>query len=625
MLSHSDSDHVAAVPQICAHYHIKTVVREGYKRVTQVWKDADAAIHDEVEHDGCTEINLQNATVTPGKQFALGEVSATFIAGYGKIPTDWPQLSTSEDINARSVVFRLVIGDKSIIFCGDTVGRHIGDPDDVCIAAEADMVRHNDIVPLRSDVMVAPHHGSDNGSSSAFIQAVHPQYVIFSAGHKFQHPRQTTADRYLQNGISLAQIFRTDRGDNEGGEEWMPGPPGPPDPKGDDDVEVLLTAGGAVHVNYRIPETFAPTPAIAAASVSPGAIAHAAMPIEPTPIPVTVSSEPRVVSVSASGAGRDGVGLGDEVTVKIQGLNAWLKKANHPASGPNRTQPIVLFLKDRPLTKLYPYPLTDPSREELKFQLKRTAESKEAWNSVLGEPGWNPRQVPVSVGFEDQWAIPSDVGSFSLAVVPHGFAWFYLCIIALLAAAFIYLTARSNLLRDSGPEPTNSARKAFSLARTQMAWWFFIVLTSYLFLGLVTQDFSTTINGTALALCGISAGAFVGAAVIDGSKIATPGALPAAATKPTEHWWLDVLSDADGVSFYRFQLVAWTFILGVVFLVHVYRYLEMPSFDEYLLALLGISAGTYVGHKLSPQQPVLPVAAPQPVVPNPAVQPSPTA
>ena len=66
------------------------------------------------------------------------------------------------------------------------------------------------------------------------------------------------------------------------------------------------------------------------------------------------------------------------------------------------------------------------------------------------------------------------------------------------------------MLRDVGPQPTgvNKRRKAnrkpFSLGRTQMAFWFFLVITSYVFIWMVTGDVNT-ITGTVLGLIGISA------------------------------------------------------------------------------------------------------------------------
>jgi hypothetical protein len=61
---------------------------------------------------------------------------------------------------------------------------------------------------------------------------------------------------------------------------------------------------------------------------------------------------------------------------------------------------------------------------------------------------------------------------------------------------------------------------------------------------------------------------------------------------------LDILSDADGVSVHRFQLFAWTIILGVVFASAVLREVGMPVFSATLLGLMGLSAGTYLGLKI---------------------------
>ena len=44
-------------------------------------------------------------------------------------------------------------------------------------------------------------------------------------------------------------------------------------------------------------------------------------------------------------------------------------------------------------------------------------------------------------------------------------------------------------------------------------------------------------------------------------------------------------------------------MLVLIFVVHVIKYLEMPTFDTTLLALTGISAGTYLGFKFPRTEP----------------------
>ena len=53
-----------------------------------------------------------------------------------------------------------------------------------------------------------------------------------------------------------------------------------------------------------------------------------------------------------------------------------------------------------------------------------------------------------------------------------------------------------------------------------------------------------------------------------------------------------------GISIHRFQMFAWTLILGVIFIGSVYKNLEMPQFSATLLGLMGISSGTYLGFKV---------------------------
>lgn len=257
VLSHSDSDHIAAVPEIMDAYHVKRVIHAGYQRPTNTWKESNQAILDEAAMDGCKDVNLALVDVAPGSTYKIGKATAVFVAGFHKPPADWGNLDDSEEKNAGSIVIRLVYKGKSVLICGDAVGRHIDDPDDACIAAEKFMVDNADAVNLDSDVIVAPHHGADNGSSKAFINAVSPEYVIFSAGHKFDHPRKSAAERYLAAGVSLQKMLRTDREDDEsdkGDKEWAAGrKSGEKDKPGDDDVEVRISATGQLTVKYLNP------------------------------------------------------------------------------------------------------------------------------------------------------------------------------------------------------------------------------------------------------------------------------------------------------------------------------------------------------------------------------------
>jgi competence protein ComEC len=64
---------------------------------------------------------------------------------------------------------------------------------------------------LKSDVLIAPHHGSKTSSTENFVQAVKPEVVLYGAGWRnhFSHPRPEVVQRYSAIG---AQQFVTGNG-----------------------------------------------------------------------------------------------------------------------------------------------------------------------------------------------------------------------------------------------------------------------------------------------------------------------------------------------------------------------------------------------------------------------------
>ena len=63
--------------------------------------------------------------------------------------------------------------------------------------------------PLKTDIVLMPHHGSNSSSSAPLIQATQPKWAVAQAGkyNPFRHPRAEVLQRYQAAG---AQIWRTD-------------------------------------------------------------------------------------------------------------------------------------------------------------------------------------------------------------------------------------------------------------------------------------------------------------------------------------------------------------------------------------------------------------------------------
>lgn len=62
---------------------------------------------------------------------------------------------------------------------------------------------------LKSDILIAPHHGSNSSSTWPFLFAVKPDYAIYQVGYlnPYRHPDYRAESRYDLLGI---KTFRTD-------------------------------------------------------------------------------------------------------------------------------------------------------------------------------------------------------------------------------------------------------------------------------------------------------------------------------------------------------------------------------------------------------------------------------
>ena len=208
---------------------------------------------------GAEDRNLANEPLSPGEQIQLAGATLTLVAGWNAwLPPE--RFDLGEDRNVISIVARLEYDGRSVLFTGDTIGRRKSDDDDVCKNAEEFMIANSASVPIRSNVMIAPHHGGNNGSSGCFISAVFgelgdhivPRYVVFPSGHKHQHPTEGVVTRYREfGGISDRYMFRTDRGDKESGPfHEDDNDQDCRDPVGDDTIDITWEQGGRLEVQY---------------------------------------------------------------------------------------------------------------------------------------------------------------------------------------------------------------------------------------------------------------------------------------------------------------------------------------------------------------------------------------
>jgi hypothetical protein len=347
------------------------------------------------------------------------------------------------------------------------------------------------------------------------------------------------------------------------------------------------------------------------------------------------------------------IALYNTITVEVDKLDEFLKQAGtDPAK-------FVLYLNWRPLRGLNAR-LVD-GQNKLMFDIERTENenTQKEWDALLGRPFYGVKKgftyrVPVSIGYENDLPIPTVVQKDLVVVNKIGF-WIFLVIFALSLYVFWWLATNKGIIRDPCPDlPEN--KRPYSLGRTQMAFWFFVVASSYVLIWMITSN-RDALTAESLALLGISTATALGAAVVGSSnrnaaqtkqknlelerdtlkerlaqfveekKTSTADKLtelnreeaektarlaqvekelvvPVAQRAPQESqgFLSDILSDDEGISLHRFQMAIWTIVLGVIFVAAVYNSLAMPKFSGTLLALMGISGGTYIGFKF-PEKP----------------------
>jgi len=284
----------------------------------------------------------------------------------------------------------------------------------------------------------------------------------------------------------------------------------------------------------------------------------------------------------------DMAGLDDRISVHVQNFGTLLKNANGNCQG------IVLFLEGMPI-KDDKAESCDPVAGHVRYRLLRTKNDDAAWHTLLGSPPGYAHRIGISVGSDQQFSIPS-TATFMLEIIPHTQFLFFLVLVTLSLAIFMYLCRTTSLIR-SGTHPV-SHQRPYSLSLFQMSFWFFLVIASYVFVWLITDELDT-ITDSVLALIGIGAATALGAALIDRSKTAPAPEEPGGTTRGFLN---DVMSDPTGVSLHRFQMFVWTLVLGVIFIGSVYKNLQMPQFSATLLGLMGISSGTYLGFKVPEKQ-----------------------
>lgn len=201
------------------------------------------------------------------------------------------------------------------------------------------------------------------------------------------------------------------------------------------------------------------------------------------------------------------------------------------------------------------------------------------------------------------------------------FVYFFIFAIFLLLAIFLQIKYR--FLCNSAS--VASGQQSYSFARTQLAWWTFLILISFISVVFLSGKIPTLDQST-LILLGIGSLTTISARVIDindtqnynqataaasAPDSTSPQPAPLVQSNPKQNFLIDILSDKNGVSVHRFQAFMFNLVFGLWFIYQTLVNLKnistydlqpaidaaIPIFSQNNLILLGISAGVYTSLK----------------------------
>lgn len=120
-----------------------------------------------------------------GYHWQEGDIRYEFLYPYNSDPG--PEKISDND---RSCVLKISFAEQSILIPGD-IGKSI----------ESRLVKSG-VLDKPTTLLLVPHHGSKNSSSSAFVSSTTPKYAVSSAGYlnRFGHPHSVVVESYRRQG-----------------------------------------------------------------------------------------------------------------------------------------------------------------------------------------------------------------------------------------------------------------------------------------------------------------------------------------------------------------------------------------------------------------------------------------
>lgn len=207
VLSHADLDHVSAAAEVVRAYGVREVLA-GPRFADHPGEQTARLIADLDRLERPPRVLLPEQRNPLGRDTAIEVLWPPPPASMPPVP---PASKPTTAVPVPSAAARLATSargtnDGCLVFKLTHAGRSILFPGDIQDGAMRELLKHPD--RLKADVLIAPHHGSAESLTRAFVDAVDPAYIV-SSNDRTLTAKQRAFDRL----VAGRRLFRTsDRG-----------------------------------------------------------------------------------------------------------------------------------------------------------------------------------------------------------------------------------------------------------------------------------------------------------------------------------------------------------------------------------------------------------------------------